>query len=70
VAADGARTILLHRSLNPSAVSADRGVQAFQLALPPGGAGQIEFKIGPGADGNTSFDWTYWHDLRFGITIK
>jgi hypothetical protein len=70
IATDGSRTILLHRTLNPFVVTADRGVHAFHLVLSPGDAGQIEFKIGPGADGNTSFDWTYWHDLRFGLVIK
>jgi hypothetical protein len=67
---NGTRTTLLKRMLNPVAVAADRGLQKFNLSLPPAGAGQIEFTISTGAHGNGSFDWSYWHDLRAGFAIR
>jgi hypothetical protein len=66
VADDGRRTRLLQRFLDPSATAADRGLQWFNLDLPSPG-GRVEFTIDAGPHNDASYDWTYWHDLRFGI---
>jgi hypothetical protein len=67
VAPDGRRTELLRRLLDPSAVAADRGLQEYDLDLPPPPAGQIVFTVNPGPNNNHDYDWSYWYDLRFGI---
>ena len=64
IAADGTRTLAWERRLDPAANSADRAPAAFDLVV-PATATAAEFSIGAGA-GN-SFDWTYWHDLRFDV---
>jgi len=66
VSPEGQRTILLRRFLDPSAVATDRGLQSFELDLPPSAAGQIVFVVNPGPSGSNGYDWSYWYDLRFG----
>ena len=60
----GKTTQLSHRLLRPVTVTADRGEQAFDLALPAGG-GRLLLRITPGPANNLSFDWTYWTDVVF-----
>ena len=67
VAPNGRRTVLLQRYLDPSANAADRGLQGFDLDLPSPQTGQIVFTVNPGPNNNHDYDWSYWHDLRFGL---
>lgn len=69
VAAGGERTQLFQRYLNPATKAEDRGLQYFDLDLPAGG-GQIEFRVNVGPYGSNAYDWSYWYDLRFGLTPK
>jgi hypothetical protein len=69
VAADGKRTVLLQRPMNPSDIKADHGLQQFDLDLPPGG-GQVEFTVRVGPYGSNAYDWSYWYDLRFGLSSQ
>jgi 4-amino-4-deoxy-L-arabinose transferase-like glycosyltransferase len=62
IEAAGSRRTLFRRLLNPREVEADRGEQAFEVAL-PGRAGRIELLISPGPAGNAASDWTYWSEL-------
>ncbi|MFT3830908.1 MAG: hypothetical protein QM691_14490 [Opitutaceae bacterium] len=64
IAADGSRTLAWERRLDPAANHVDRAPAAFDLAT-PADATAVEFTIEPGA--SNSFDWTYWHDLRFDV---
>jgi hypothetical protein len=66
VAGDGKRTVLLERFLNPAVTAADQGLQHFNFDLPSAG-GQIEFTINQGLYNSGAYDWSYWHDLRFGV---
>lgn len=70
VAANGVRTNLLRRTLNPVGVTSDRGLQHFRVSFTPGGGAHLELSITRGAQENGSFDWTYWHDLRAGFAIR
>ena len=69
IAPDGARTTLLRRHLDPVAIPTDRGTQEFNLRLPVRGTGQLEFQVGSGPAGNNAYDWTYWENLQFIITV-
>jgi hypothetical protein len=64
VAPDGTRTVLMKRHLNPAEVAGDRGLHPFDLELTA--AGRIEFIVNAGPGNNNAFDWSYWHDVRFG----
>jgi hypothetical protein len=66
VAADGKRTVLLQRPMNPWDNKADHGLQQFDLDLPAPG-GEIEFTVRVGQYGSNAYDWSYWYDLRFGM---
>ncbi|MBX3749979.1 MAG: glycosyltransferase family 39 protein [Opitutaceae bacterium] len=61
--ANGRRTSLHRRWLQPASEPADRGMQSFRCMLPPGEARRIEFLIEPGPAGNAASDWTFWSDL-------
>lgn len=63
IAANGARTILLERYLDPGQNADDRGIQKFERALPTGG--EVEFLIKTGPRDNNSYDWTHWYRLEF-----
>ncbi len=63
VSADGAASSLFRRSLDPRKNPSDQGFQSFNLAL-PAGAATLRLQIGPGAAGNTDWDWTFWTDLK------
>jgi hypothetical protein len=69
VAANGQRTVLLQRFLNPSVTPADQGLQRLNLDLPTSD-GQLEFTINVGLYNSGAYDWSYWHDLRFGLPSK
>lgn len=60
---DGTAIRLLQRSLDPIARASDRGFQPFGVDV-PAGATQLRLRIGPGARGDGSWDWTYWGDLQ------
>lgn len=62
--ATGKTTTLFSRLLQPASVEADRGLQDFDVALPPGG-GRLVLRITPGPAGDIVCDWAYWTDLRF-----
>jgi len=63
-AADGSRTVLLERLLQPRDFEADRPVQRFELTLPPRtAAARLEFTTDPGPANNAACDWTFWSDL-------
>lgn len=59
----GRQQVLFQRVLRPREEPADRGVQAFRVALPPHAGGELELVIGPGPYENTASDWTFWSDL-------
>ncbi|MDQ5977567.1 MAG: hypothetical protein QG602_539, partial [Verrucomicrobiota bacterium] len=61
--ADGAGREIYRRLLRPRDEAADRGAQSFAVPL-PAGTGELEFAIGPGPNGNSASDWTYWRHLR------
>jgi hypothetical protein len=63
IAADGKRTVLLERYLDPGPTPGDRGIQKFECALPAGGDVELLIKTGP--RDNNSYDWTHWYRLEF-----
>ena len=60
---DGGREVILRRLLQPLQIPADRALVPFNVTIPRGAAGHLEFIIDPGPAGNASSDWTYWADL-------
>lgn len=60
---DGSERVLFRRLLKPVEQAADRGLQSFQVPLPAGAEGELEFVTGPGPQDNSACDWTYWSDL-------
>lgn len=63
LAANGTRTVLLERYLDPGQNAGDRGIQKFDCALPAGG--EVEFLVKTGPRDNNSYDWTHWYRLEF-----
>ncbi|MBI3887209.1 MAG: glycosyltransferase family 39 protein [Opitutae bacterium] len=59
----GTPLLLHHRALRPVEQPADRAEQEFNLTLPAGARGRLEFNITPGPAGSAASDWTYWADL-------
>jgi hypothetical protein len=55
---------LFQRLLQPLTVTGDRGEQSFDFYSPPGG-GRLILRTNGGPNGNLSFDWTYWTDVKF-----
>lgn len=67
--ANGQRTELFRRLLQPWDVTADRGEQPFDVMLPAAQTeGKLEFGINSGPAGNSASDWTYWSDLLLSIS--
>lgn len=64
ISPDGDSRTLFNRALKPMTAQEDRGIQNFDLPLPPGG-GRLILRITPGANGDPSYDWTYWTNVRF-----
>lgn len=62
----GERVELFKRFLDPVHETKDRGLQSFDVALPPQPGGRLFLRINPGPAGNFSWDWTCWT----GIEIK
>jgi hypothetical protein len=60
-----AKTVLFRRRLNPAVTPADRGCQDFTVDLPDRPDGRIYLQVLPGPDGNYSWDWTAWGEIRF-----
>ncbi len=62
--ADGRRTLIWQRELNPRDSPADRGFIPFAVDLPGGTSGRLilHTKARPGQGPSRS--WTFWHDLR------
>lgn len=59
----GTEQVFLRRLLRPQEVQADRGIQSFQISLPPHQGGELELMIGTGPYENSASDWTFWSDL-------
>lgn len=70
VSADGTRTPLFSRFLNPYVVATDRGQQFFAASITVPDAKSVEFIIEPPAGQNNAFGWTYWTNLRFHVPPK
>lgn len=64
IAANGDTRIVFQRSLRPMTIAKDRGMQSFEVDLPPGG-GRLALRITPGPSGSAAYDWTYWTNVRF-----
>jgi hypothetical protein len=64
IGADGSVITLFDRLLRPRTEAKDRGMQSFEVSLPPGG-GRVILQITPGPNGDLSFDWTYWTRVKF-----
>ncbi len=62
--ADGEHRTLFDRTLEPTRVPADRTVQSFDVALPPG-PGLVRMITDPGPSFDLSYDWVYWQDISF-----
>lgn len=60
----GTEHALWSRYLNPLEVSADRGVQSAEVALPVGQNGRLILRSGYGPAGNGAFDWSYVGDFQ------
>ncbi|MEZ5966426.1 MAG: hypothetical protein R3F56_21500 [Planctomycetota bacterium] len=60
----GARRVVFERQLDPFRRPEDRGAQPLrlELALQPGET--LVLETDPGAQGNSSFDWTCWRRVR------
>lgn len=58
-ASSGAKQLLLHRSLDPARVPADRGPQTVTVELPPAFAGEVILRLGSGPADNPTNDWAY-----------
>lgn len=69
VSADGRRTVVFRRFLDPSAQRGDRGLQGLNVEL-PSEPGQLEFIVNPGPAHSNAYDWSYWYDLRFGVPAR
>jgi len=67
VSADGKRTQLYSRSLNPYQVASDRGQHFFAAQISMPDASTAEFLIEPRPGEGAAFGWTYWTNLRFHV---
>lgn len=67
ISADGTRTTLFSRFLNPYQVAGDRGQQFFTAKITVPNAKSVEFVIQPPAGQGNAFGWTYWTNLRFHV---
>jgi hypothetical protein len=67
VAADGTKTPLFSRFLNPRTVAGDRGQQFFAAEITVPDAKFAEFVIEPPPGQGNAFGWTYWTNLRFHV---
>lgn len=67
VSADGMRTPLFSRFLNPHQVPGDRGQHFFAAPFTVPGATTVEFLIEPPPGAGNAFGWTYWTNLRFHV---
>lgn len=65
VAAEGRRTVLWRRFLDPARVPEDRGHQALHLNLPAPSAGsRLELRTTDLPGHKSDWDWSYWTGLR------
>lgn len=55
--------ILLERTLDPLHKMNDRGLQYFDVTLPPRDGGHLRLRISPGPRNNIAWDWTAWSAL-------
>lgn len=69
VGADGRRTPLFSRFLNPVQSVADRGQQFFSAPITVPAATAVEFLIEPPPGQGNAFGWTYWTNLRFNVPV-
>jgi hypothetical protein len=67
VAADGTKTQLFSRFLNPHQVAGDRGQHFFAAPITVPDAKFAEFVIEPPPGQGNAFGWTYWTNLRFHV---
>lgn len=54
---------LVRRLLCPAREPGDRGVQTWDVSLPPDCRGSLVFRTLPGPAGNKSYDWAYWRSI-------
>ena len=62
--ASGNLTELLRRTLDPMAVTDDRGAHGFSVTLPGAAGGRLVLRTEAGPSGSYSYAWSYWRDLR------
>ena len=67
VSADGTRTRLYSRLLDPFLVAGDRGQHFFVAQISVPDATVAEFIIEPPPGQGNAFGWTYWTNLRFNV---
>jgi hypothetical protein len=60
--ANGAKTLVWSRLLNPLEQSQDRGTQSANIALNPPHGARLVLETDP--NGNNASDWSYWSDVR------
>lgn len=60
---DGGEEVLWRRHLDPLGVSSEAGPQPLDVLLPEGDH-DVVLETRPGPAGDTSFDWSYWGQLR------
>lgn len=60
----GERVELFKRFLDPMHQMRDRGLQRFDIALPPQPGGRLFLVVKPGPNNNHSWDWTAWTDIE------
>jgi hypothetical protein len=67
IAADGSRSRLYSRQLDPVRVPGDRGQHFFAAPITVPDAATVEFRIEPPPGEGNAFGWTYWTNLRFHV---
>ena len=60
----GATRVLWSRLITPRTHAEDRGLQRFVVDVPEE-TGTLIMRTGIGPNNNPSWDWAFWHDVRF-----
>lgn len=63
--ADGQRTVLMKRLLQPHTVPSDQGTHDFSISLPSQKNSKLFLVTTPGPTGRFHYTWSFWQDLRF-----
>jgi hypothetical protein len=61
---DGPAQVLFQRYLDPLANVPDRGLQTFDVALPPGAHGTVWLNTKNLPGKNAEWDWSMWSGIR------